>query len=137
MQLSDFKNEALSDLKGNPEHLRRMQEALEQVSKELGREYDVVIRGERVKTAEKLSSYNPAKKDQVVGVISKANEGLADHARLAQNSVIRTPPMARPIGEGGRVEARKRRRRARSRVPRGRRRKHSCVHTRLRASVPV
>ena len=90
MQLSDFKNEALSDFKGNPEHLRRMKEALEQVSKELGREYDVIIRGERIKTEEKLCSYNPAKKDQVVGVFSKANEGLADHAVRAADEVFRT-----------------------------------------------
>ena len=33
MQLPEFKNEALSDFKGNAEHFRRMKEAVEEVAK--------------------------------------------------------------------------------------------------------
>lgn len=80
MQLLEFRNEPPSDFRGNPEAQRGMKEALEQVSQELGREYDLVIGGERVQTRDKLTSYNPAKKDQVVGVFSKGTPELADRA---------------------------------------------------------
>ncbi len=90
MQLSDFRNEPLSDFKGNPEHFRRMKEAVEEVGKELGREYPLVIGGERIKTKDKLTSHNPAQKDQVVGVFSKGTAELADRAiRTAEEAFKR------------------------------------------------
>jgi 1-pyrroline-5-carboxylate dehydrogenase len=80
MNLLEFKNEPAADFKGNVEHFRAMQEALEAVRKELGQEYPLVIGGQRIKTEEKFNSYNPAQKDEVVGVFSK---GAAEHAALA------------------------------------------------------
>jgi 1-pyrroline-5-carboxylate dehydrogenase len=80
MPLADFKNEPLSDFKNNPAHRRRMEYALDEIREELGREYDLVIGGERIKTPEKLYSYNPSHPDQVVGVFSRADAALADRA---------------------------------------------------------
>src|SRR5947207_15072038 len=80
MQLREFRNEPLSDFRGNPEHARRMKAALEEVKQELGRQYDVVIGGERIKTEEKLCSFDPSEKSQVVGAFSKATPELADRA---------------------------------------------------------
>jgi 1-pyrroline-5-carboxylate dehydrogenase len=90
MQLPEFKNEPLSDFKGNPEHFRRMKEAVEEVGKELGREYDLVIGGERVQTQQKLISYNPAQKDQVVGTFSKADAALAERAVRTADEAFKT-----------------------------------------------
>jgi 1-pyrroline-5-carboxylate dehydrogenase len=90
MELPEFKNEPLSDFKNNPEHFRRMKEAVETVGKELGREYDLVLGGERVTTQNKLISYNPAQKDQVVGVFSKADAALADRAVRAADETFKT-----------------------------------------------
>jgi 1-pyrroline-5-carboxylate dehydrogenase len=90
MQLPEFRNEPLSDFKGNPEHFRRMKEAVEEVGKELGKEYDLVIGGERIKTREKLISYDPGEKDQVVGVISKGDAALADRAIRAAGEAFRS-----------------------------------------------
>jgi 1-pyrroline-5-carboxylate dehydrogenase len=90
MELPEFKNEPLSDFKNNPEHFRRMKEAVETVGKELGREYDLVIGGERVTTQNKLISYNPAQKDEVVGVFSKADAALADRAVRAADKTFKT-----------------------------------------------
>jgi 1-pyrroline-5-carboxylate dehydrogenase len=90
MQLPEFKNEPLSDFKGNPEHRRRMEEALEEVRRELGREYDLVIGGERVKTQDKLYDYNPSYKDQVVGIFSKAGAKLADRAIRTADEAFKT-----------------------------------------------
>jgi 1-pyrroline-5-carboxylate dehydrogenase len=90
MQLPEFKNEPLSDFKNNPEHRRKMEQALEEVRKELGRDYDLVIGGERVKTQDKLCDYNPSYKDQVVGVFSKADAGLADRAVRVADEAFKT-----------------------------------------------
>ncbi|HEY6294007.1 MAG TPA: L-glutamate gamma-semialdehyde dehydrogenase [Terriglobia bacterium] len=99
MELAQFKNEPLSDFKNNPEHHRKMKEAVDQVRGELGREYDLVIGGERIKTPEKLVSYNPAQKDQVVGTFSKASRELAERAIRAAEGAFkswsRTPAVHR------------------------------------------
>ncbi len=90
MQLPEFKNEPLSDFKGNPEHFRRIKEAVEEVGRQLGKEYDPVIGGERIKTQEKLCSFNPAQKDQVVGAFSKGNPELAERAIRAADEAFKT-----------------------------------------------
>ena len=86
MQLAEFKNEPLSNFTANPEHRRRMEVAQEEVRKELGREYDLVIGGEHYKNPDKLSSYNPSRPDQVVGVFSKADAACADQAVRAADA---------------------------------------------------
>jgi 1-pyrroline-5-carboxylate dehydrogenase len=90
MQLPEFKNEPLGDFKGNPQQFKQMKQAVEEVGKELGREYDLVIAGQRVKTQDKLCSFNPAQKDQVVGAFSKSNAELADRAVRAADEAFKT-----------------------------------------------
>ncbi len=90
MQLAEFRNEPLCDFKSNPKHARRMEEALAAVGRDLGREYDLVINHERIKTQEKFHSLNPGQKDQVVGVISKADMGLAERAIRAADEASKT-----------------------------------------------
>jgi 1-pyrroline-5-carboxylate dehydrogenase len=80
MSLPEFKNEPLSDFKSSPAHRRRMEYALDEIREELGREHDLVIGGERIKTPAKLHSYNPSHPNQVVGVFSQADAALADRA---------------------------------------------------------
>ena len=90
MPLPDFKNEPLSDFKNNPAHRRRMEYALDEIREELGREYDLVIGGERIKTPDKLYSYNPSHPDQVVGVFSQADAALADRAVRSADEAFKT-----------------------------------------------
>jgi 1-pyrroline-5-carboxylate dehydrogenase len=90
MHLAEFKNEPLRDFKGNPEHELRMKAALAEVGEQLGREYDLVIDGERIKTQDKFSSTNPGQKDQTVGVVSKADAGLAERAIRAADEAFKT-----------------------------------------------
>lgn len=90
MQLPEFKNEPLSDFRGNPELFRRMKEAVEEVGKELGREYDLIIGGERIKAQDKLVSYDPGQKDRVVGSFSKANKDLATRAIEVADQTFKT-----------------------------------------------
>jgi len=90
MPLTEFRNEPLRDFKGNPEHARRMEEALKELGQELGQEYDLVINGERIKTQDKFCSYNPGQKDQVVGVVSKGDADLAERALRAADEAFKT-----------------------------------------------
>ena len=57
-----------------------MEEALAKVRAQLGREYDIVIAGERIRTADKLKSVNPARPDEIVGIHQKATPELANRA---------------------------------------------------------
>jgi len=74
-----FANEPFTDFNA-PENLREMVNALDRVAEQLGREYDLVIGGERLKTADKIHSINPAHPAQVVGVHQRAGAEHADKA---------------------------------------------------------
>src|SRR6201993_925031 len=66
-----FVNEPLTDFTKD-ENARKMRAAIEKVRGQLGREYDLIIGGKRIKTGEKIKSINPAKPSQIVGVHQKA-----------------------------------------------------------------
>ena len=57
-----------------------MERALAEVRAQLGREYDILIGGERFKTGDKLTSLNPSHPAEVVGVHQKATPELARRA---------------------------------------------------------
>jgi 1-pyrroline-5-carboxylate dehydrogenase len=75
----EFANEPLVDF-SKPENHRSMRDALDKVKGELGREYPLIIGGERIETPDKLRSINPSRTDQVVGIFSKATLELANRA---------------------------------------------------------
>ena len=79
-----FQNEPSIDFKA-PENVRAVQTALDQVAAQLGREYDLIIGGDRIKTESKIRSLNPARPAQVVGVHQKA--GL-EHAERAMSAAL-------------------------------------------------
>jgi 1-pyrroline-5-carboxylate dehydrogenase len=68
-----FENERLLDF-SQEENARKMRAAIEKVSSQLGREYDLRIGGKRIRTEAKIRSLNPARPSQVVGVHSKAGK---------------------------------------------------------------
>jgi 1-pyrroline-5-carboxylate dehydrogenase len=80
-----FRNEPLTDFT-RPENARRMREAIEKVRNELGREYDLVIGGKRVRTDRKLQSVNPAKPSELVGLHQRAGQ---EHVEPAMNAALR------------------------------------------------
>jgi 1-pyrroline-5-carboxylate dehydrogenase len=90
MALPSFKNEPLGDFKNNPAPRRRMEYAIDEIRDELGREYDVVIAGERIKTEKKLYSYNPSHPEQVVAVFSQGDASLADRAVLKADEAFKS-----------------------------------------------
>ena len=76
---TEFRNEPLIDFT-EKEHAQAMRAAIDKVKSELGREYPLVIGGERIKTASTLESINPANRTQVVGKFHKATKDLANQA---------------------------------------------------------
>jgi 1-pyrroline-5-carboxylate dehydrogenase len=63
-------------------------EGLQVVQGYLGQNYDLLIGGERISTKDKIVSYNPANKDEVVGIVSKASKELAEKAIQAASSAF-------------------------------------------------
>jgi 1-pyrroline-5-carboxylate dehydrogenase len=79
MMSAEFRNEPFTDF-SKEEHAQAMRVAIEKVKSQLGREYPLVIGGERITTDGKLDSINPANRTQVVGRFNKATKELATRA---------------------------------------------------------
>ena len=84
-----FVNEPMLDWT-NPDNLRRMQAAIDKVRSELGREYDLVIGGRRIKTGDTAPSVNPAKPSEVVGVHHQAGPAEVEPAMQAALNAYQT-----------------------------------------------
>src|SRR5947209_9566398 len=78
-QLPQFVNELYADF-SQPEVAERAKAALAKVRSELGKEYDLLIAGERRRSTAKLKSLNPANPAEVIGIHQKSSE---DDAREA------------------------------------------------------
>jgi len=72
------------------DNARRMRAAIEKVRGQLGREYELIIGGKRVKTTDKIRSLNPAKPSQVVGVHQKAGKEHVEPAMAAALKAFET-----------------------------------------------
>ncbi|MGG1600976.1 L-glutamate gamma-semialdehyde dehydrogenase, partial [Paenibacillus naphthalenovorans] len=72
-----FRNEPFTDFSqsGNREAFAA---ALKKVQAQLGQEYGPLIGGEKLITARKAVSVNPADPTQVIGTVSQADTALAD-----------------------------------------------------------
>ncbi|HQU91869.1 MAG TPA: L-glutamate gamma-semialdehyde dehydrogenase [Pyrinomonadaceae bacterium] len=98
--LDEFKNEPFTDY-SKPENAEAMKAAIEKVRGELGREYPVVINGEKIELDSKFESYNPANKSDVVGVFSEVDTDTSlvdkaiDAATEAFKSWRNVPPAER------------------------------------------
>lgn len=80
-----FVNEPLTDFT-REETARQMRAAIEKVRGLLGREYDLLIGGKRIKTSDKIKSINPAKPSQVVGLHQKAGK---EHVEPAMQAALK------------------------------------------------
>ncbi len=71
-ELDEFKNEPFTDF-SIAVNQEAMLQAIDEVTAELGREYPLIIDGEKIELAEKFESINPSEKSQVVGIFSDAD----------------------------------------------------------------
>lgn len=86
---TEFRNEPFTDF-SREENAAAMRAAIEKVKGELGREYPLVIGGERIMTGDLLESLNPAKKTEVVGRFHKATKELATRAVETAHETFKT-----------------------------------------------
>ena len=86
---TEFRNEPLTDF-SKEENAAAMRAAIEQVKSELGREYPLIIGGERTKTETQFDSINPANRTQVVGKFQKATTELGNRAVEAAYETFQT-----------------------------------------------
>ncbi len=87
--LPPFKNEPFVDFTDET-NATAMHAALAAAEAEFGREYPVVINGEKFSTGDVLDSYNPSNFNQVVGRVHRADQELADKAILAANAAFKS-----------------------------------------------
>ncbi|MEK4627042.1 MAG: L-glutamate gamma-semialdehyde dehydrogenase [Solibacillus sp.] len=71
-------------------------EALAKVESQLGAEYPLIIGGERIRTEDKIVSYNPAKKTEVIGSVSKASKELAEKAMQEADKAFQSWKKVKP-----------------------------------------
>ncbi len=96
--MPDFKNEPYTDF-SIAANRQSMEAALAKVRSEFGREYDLSIAGERLRTPDKLKSVNPSNPTEIVGIHQKATPAMASKAIEAAHSFFpewsRTNPASR------------------------------------------
>lgn len=78
-RIAPFKNEPIKTYADAAE-AAKMEAALNEVRNEFGREYPLVIDGERIATEKKIASRNPADPEQVIGETSSASLEDANRA---------------------------------------------------------
>ncbi|MEK3809404.1 L-glutamate gamma-semialdehyde dehydrogenase [Bacillus sp. FSL R7-0685] len=74
-----YKHEPFTNFQ-DQNNVEAFKKALATVSEYLGKDYPLVINGERVETEAKIVSINPADKEEVVGRVSKASQEHAEQA---------------------------------------------------------
>lgn len=74
-----FKNEPLIDF-SKPENRQAQMEALEQIKRELGQTYPLIIGGKKITNEATFASRNPSQPDQVIGYFARATVEQVDEA---------------------------------------------------------
>ncbi|GKW47371.1 L-glutamate gamma-semialdehyde dehydrogenase [Planococcus sp. NCCP-2050] len=74
-----YKHEPFTDF-SQEENRNAYLEGLKTVEAYLGQDYPLIIGGERVTTEDKIVSFNPADKEEIIGRVSKSNKELAEKA---------------------------------------------------------
>ena len=87
MRLPKFKNEPFTDF-SNKKNRQAFEKALDKVKDRFKKEYPVTIGGEEFHTDNKLYSYNPSSKDEVLGTFQRASAEMAIKAIEIANNVF-------------------------------------------------
>jgi 1-pyrroline-5-carboxylate dehydrogenase len=79
MGLYSYKTEPLLDMT-RCEHIQTYQQHIQDIESKLGKHYDLIIDGKRIKTHVMYTSLNPANKKEIIGTISQASQKEVDLA---------------------------------------------------------
>lgn len=84
-----YKHEPFTDFQ-KAENREAYEKALKKVEEDLGKEYPLIINGERIYTDDKVRSFNPSNREETIGYVSKANKELAGKALEAAKEAFKT-----------------------------------------------
>ena len=84
-----YKHEPFTDFTVD-KNRQEFEVALKTVEAELGKNYDLIINGERIVTEDKMVSFNPSNTQQIIGNVSKANVELAEKAMQVADETFNT-----------------------------------------------
>ncbi len=73
-----------------------LQEGYKVVDAYLGNDFPLIVGGERITTEAKIKSYNPAKKEELVGAVSKATQEIASKAMDIADETFKTWKKVKP-----------------------------------------
>ncbi|MFC4355058.1 L-glutamate gamma-semialdehyde dehydrogenase [Chryseomicrobium palamuruense] len=90
-----YKHEAFTDF-SLEENQRKIKEGIQTVEGYMGEEYPLIVGGERITTEDKIVSYNPANKTEVVGKVSKATRDIAEKAMNIADETFTTWSKVKP-----------------------------------------
>lgn len=84
MATTKYKTEPFTDFT-LAENIKKYEDGLRTVESYLGKDYDLIIGGKRVKSAKMMSSVNPSDHNEIIGHISQAK---IEHADMAMESAL-------------------------------------------------
>lgn len=90
-----YKHEAFTDF-SKEENKKAIQEGYKVVDAYLGNDFPLIVGGERITTEAKIKSYNPAKKEELVGAVSKATKEIASKAMDIADETFKTWKKVKP-----------------------------------------
>ena len=79
MKIKPFKNEPITDF-SQKSNVEKQQKALASVKKQLGKTFEMVIGGKKLRSQGRIVSYNPSNKDEVVAKFHKGTKEIANRA---------------------------------------------------------
>ena len=90
-----YKHEAFTDF-SKEENKKAIKDGYETVAGYMGQDFPLIIGGERITTEEKIVSYNPSNKTEVVGSVSKTSHELAAKAMDIADATFSTWKKVKP-----------------------------------------
>lgn len=93
MATTKYRTEPFTDF-NLAENITKYEEGLRLVESYLGKDYDLIIGGKRISSSKKMSSYNPADHNEIIGHISQAT---IEHADMAMDAALKSFEMWKKV----------------------------------------
>ncbi|HRI47767.1 MAG TPA: L-glutamate gamma-semialdehyde dehydrogenase [Ignavibacteriaceae bacterium] len=89
MKVAPFRNEKITDF-SKANNVKLQKEEIVKVRKKLGKTYELIIGGKKIKTDKTFNSYNPSNKNELIATFYKGNAELANKAILEAEKAFNT-----------------------------------------------
>ncbi|MBX2977459.1 MAG: L-glutamate gamma-semialdehyde dehydrogenase [Ignavibacteriaceae bacterium] len=89
MKVAPFRNEKITDF-SKANNVKLQKEEIVKVRKKLGKTYELIIGGKKIKTDKTFNSYNPSNKNELIATFYKGNAELANKAILEAEKTFNT-----------------------------------------------